>query len=85
MRHRHHSIWFDLRSIATASFSVIAAAKSGNVKVEPVWEERIRSIIATLAFWQEKAVDLVKTRSVLEELMEEMAGWLRSGLRVQCL
>ncbi len=80
LRHRHHGIWFDLRSIATASFTVIAAAKSGNVKVEPEWEERIRTIIATLAFWEEEAADLVKTRGVLEELMEEMGGWLGRGL-----
>jgi helix-turn-helix protein len=79
LKHRHHEIWFDLRSIATASFTVIAAAKSGNVKVEPAWEERVRSIIATLAFWEEEAVDLIMTRSVLEESMEEMSGSLGRG------
>lgn len=58
----------------TASFTVIAAVKSGNVKVGAEWEGRIRSVIGTLAFWEGEAVDLVKTRGVLEELLEETRG-----------
>ena len=69
LRHRHHGIWFDLRSIVTASFKVIAAARSGNVKVEPEWEDHIRLVIANLAFWEDESVDLPKTRQVLEDLL----------------
>lgn len=71
LRHRHHGIWFDIRSIVTASFEVIAAAKSGKVKVEPEWEDRIRLVIANLAFWEDESADVPKTRQVLENLLLE--------------
>lgn len=77
LRHRHHGIWFDIRSIITASFTVIAAAKSGKVKVQEEWEDRIKSVIDTLAFWEDEAIDLVKTRAVLEELFLETRDLIR--------
>lgn len=79
LRHRHHGTWFDIRAIAAASFSAIAAAKSGNVKVSPEWENRIRGVIATLAFWEDEARDLVKTRQVLEDLLLETGDLIRWG------
>ena len=79
LRHRHHGIWFDIRAIVTASFSVIAAAKSGRVNVKPEWEDRIEQVIATLAFWEAESPDLVKSRRVLEELFTETRALLRAN------
>ncbi|PMD33104.1 hypothetical protein L207DRAFT_399121, partial [Hyaloscypha variabilis F] len=71
LRHRHHGIWFDIRAVITASFTVIAAAKSGRVEVAPEWEDRIKLVIATLAFWEGESPDVRKSREVLEELFAE--------------
>ncbi|KFY47065.1 hypothetical protein V494_00199 [Pseudogymnoascus sp. VKM F-4513 (FW-928)] len=71
-RHRHHGIWFDIRAIVSAAFSVIAAAKSGKVTVGEEWGGHIAGIIATLAFWEGESPDLVRTRQVLERLFVEV-------------
>ncbi|KFY25858.1 hypothetical protein V493_04410 [Pseudogymnoascus sp. VKM F-4281 (FW-2241)] len=71
-RHRHHGIWFDIRAIVSAAFSVIAAAKSGKVTVREEWADHIAHIIETLAFWESESPDLVRTRQVLERLFMGM-------------
>lgn len=71
-RHRHHGIWFDIRAVVTAAFSVIAAAKSGKVTVREEWAEHIPTVIGTLAFWEDESPDLVRTRQVLERLFMEV-------------
>lgn len=71
LRHRHHGLWFDLRAIVTASFSVIAAAKSGRVEVGEGWRERIEGVCAVLGFWESEGMDLGKTREVLGQLLGE--------------
>ncbi|KFY90218.1 hypothetical protein V500_05231 [Pseudogymnoascus sp. VKM F-4518 (FW-2643)] len=71
-RHRHHGIWFDIRAVVSAAFSVIAAAKSGKVTVREEWADHITHIIATLAFWESESPDLVRTRQVLERLFHEV-------------
>lgn len=76
-RHRHHGIWFDIRAIVSAAFSVIAAAKSGKVTVREEWGGHIAHIISTLAFWEGESPDLVRTRQVLERLFHEV-GYFNS-------
>ncbi|KFY47771.1 hypothetical protein V496_10463 [Pseudogymnoascus sp. VKM F-4515 (FW-2607)] len=76
-RHRHHGIWFDIRAVVSAAFSVIAAAKSGRVKVGAEWGGHVTQIIATLAFWEGESPDLVRTRQVLERLFQEV-GYFNS-------
>ncbi|OBT72838.1 hypothetical protein VF21_08307 [Pseudogymnoascus sp. 05NY08] len=71
-RHRHHGIWFDIRAVVTAAFSVIAAAKSGKVTVRQEWADHIPTVIGTLAFWENESPDLVRTRQVLERLFMEV-------------
>lgn len=41
------------------------------------WEGRVRTVITTLAFWKDEAIDLVKMREVLEELLLETGQLLR--------
>jgi hypothetical protein len=81
LRYRHHGIWFDIRAIITASFTVIAAAKSGRVVVAPQWEDRIKQAIATLAFWEAESPDLQKSRELLPELFAETRGLIRANAR----
>lgn len=71
-RHRHHGLWFDIRALASAAFSVIAAAKSGKVTVRGEWTGHISRVIETLAFWESESPDLVRTRHVLERLFLEV-------------
>ncbi|KAK5015348.1 hypothetical protein LTR16_003411 [Cryomyces antarcticus] len=77
LRHRHHGLWFDIRAIVTASLTVMAMVKSGNVKIDEQWDGRILSVIRTLAFWEDESPDLVKTKKVLEELLLEMRSTMR--------
>ena len=47
LHHRHHEIWYDVRALITATLILVAAAKSGNIKIPgglfgdgEVWRER---------------------------------------------
>ncbi|KAI9661344.1 MAG: hypothetical protein M1831_003077 [Alyxoria varia] len=81
--HRHHGIYFDLRAVVTASLVIIAAARSGNIDLNP---EIFDSILAAdqeehhgifgrafraLRFWEDETLDMRKARHILQDLLEE--------------
>jgi len=38
-RHRHHGTWYSMRNASASAFILVAAAKSGWIKIEDGWEE----------------------------------------------
>jgi hypothetical protein len=51
VRHRHHGIWFDIRSLVAAAVVLSAVIKSGALTIPPDWENSFEIIIEGLRFW----------------------------------
>jgi len=86
LRHRHHGLWYDLRSMMTASLILLAIIKSGYTDLipgglEPLFgnSQAVSHGVADQAggkfrqFWQDESLDLVRHRELLQQLIEEVA------------
>ncbi|KAI6781310.1 fungal transcriptional regulatory protein [Emericellopsis cladophorae] len=70
--HRHHGLWYDLRSIMSASLTLVVIIKTGNTSwiqggLEAV-QPRIHHVVQQFKFWQAEAPDLHRYITTLKEL-----------------
>ncbi len=91
LRHRHHGLWYDMRSLMTASLILLAIVKAGYEAWVPggvsvLWGYegnggRIGHIVDEFGFWAEESPDLRRHRDVLEEVTADVRSiWVkRSG------
>ncbi|KAF2486258.1 hypothetical protein BDY17DRAFT_321070 [Neohortaea acidophila] len=92
LRHRHHGLWYDMRSLMCASLILLAVVRSGHEAwipggVEVLWgggvgdgdgiQGRIGHIIDEFGFWAEESPDMVRHAEVLREV----TGMVRAGWR----
>lgn len=92
LRHRHHGLWYDMRSLMCASLILLAVVKSGHEAwipggVEVLWgggatdgdaiQGRIGHIIDEFGFWADESPDMTRHAEVLREV----TGMVRAGWR----
>ena len=84
LRHRHHGLWYDLRSLMCAALVILAIVKSGNGHWIPggpktLWGTtrdsitvggRIGRALRQLEFWSEEAPELKRHYDVLLEITQ---------------
>ncbi|KAF2225484.1 hypothetical protein BDZ85DRAFT_231295 [Elsinoe ampelina] len=91
--HRHHGLWFDLRSLMSASLILLALVRSGHHAlipggVEVLWGSgistpdqiggKIGRVLSHFAFWTTYSPDMVRHREVLEDITRQtMEHWQR--------
>lgn len=82
LRHRHHGLWFDLRSTMCASLMLLAVVKSGHSDwipggAELLWGRdsttgeiggKIGHILDEFDFWTTESPDMKRHREVLEDV-----------------
>ena len=67
-KHRHHGTWYAARQLFTKGLVILAAVKSGKIKVPAGWENSMNLVISTLRYWEDEAPDLRMARQSLETL-----------------
>lgn len=87
LRHRHHGLWYDMRSVMCASLILLAIVKSnkdawipGSVSV--LWGAektgviggKIGHVLQEYEFWSTESPDLKRHRDVLVDLTREVQG-----------
>lgn len=84
--HRHHGLWYDLRSLMGASLVLLAIVKSGNAGwipggAEGLWGSaadaiggKVGKVLAHFEFWAAEAADMGAHMSVLESVVRDVRG-----------
>ncbi|KAG8631231.1 hypothetical protein KVT40_000371 [Elsinoe batatas] len=91
--HRHHGLWFDLRSLMSASLILLALVRRGHDTlilggVEILWGGglatpnqiggKIGRVLSHFAFWTSYSPDMARHREVLEDITRQvMEHWQR--------
>lgn len=52
------------------SLVIVAAVKSGRMRVPKRWRQAVQSSIATLRYWELESPDLREARIILQDIME---------------
>lgn len=68
-RHRHHGTWYENRGMFLKTLLVVAAARSGTVRLPSDWLDGAERCVAGLKFWEAEAPDLKEAREILGELL----------------
>lgn len=95
LHHRHHGLWYDLRSLMCASLILVAIVKSGHESWIPegpaaIWGApgessgsvggKIGRVLAHYRVWEKESPDMVRHREVLEAItLSARHSWLRGN------
>lgn len=71
-RHRHHGTWYENRGMFLKTLLVVAAARSGKVRLPNDWLDGAGRCVAGLRFWEAEAPDLKEAREILGELLDSL-------------
>lgn len=65
-QHRHHGTWLSARVAFRCGLSIIAAVKSGKMRVRTDWRDFVVGALETMNIWGEEAHDIDKLAEILD-------------------
>ncbi|KAF4976381.1 hypothetical protein FZEAL_6942 [Fusarium zealandicum] len=73
-RHRHHGVWFSIRTGISAALSILAAGRCGNLPLPVGWTGIVRATITKLEYWEAEAPGLSQALEVLNAYLLVSTG-----------
>lgn len=67
--HRHHGIWYGIRSTVVTALCTIAAARSGAIAMPPEWRATVFRCIERMRFWEDEAPGIARAVEILNHFM----------------